>query len=408
LWLLATNPGFYNHDELDLLRSPPTDPWWRWQVFTDASGIFYRPLGYIVFVAELAFSSGNAWIAHTIGVLHHLVNFVMLGILLGRLGLPRRVAVMTVLPSTVPAVAWVAGTYDLSALTFLCGAALALLSHGRACLLAVPIYLLALLCKESAVTFVVGAALIAWRRRHDQERLAVFAAFGTIALTAAAFTLWRMTYGAASADYSLSISLTSALRFLQYAAFLFAIDKVDPGAVSGASWLGLLGTCALAVCAWRGSRQWLMAGVACGAAALLPVSLIPKVEGHYLYLATPGILLIIAAALRDRSRTVRATLSVLLVVSIAHSFRIAMCYRTLGAAMNNLGAAYDLQPDSDTSFNVYGEPWVGRAAARRYQVHTLHCGRRPVFRLLNAPHADAWTLRGDGTLEAPTSGVTPR
>lgn len=394
LALLATNRGFYHTDELDLLRDLGGGVWCNWRWFTNGSELFYRPLGVVALRTQLGITGGSAILAHTLSVLHHVGNFGLFALLLGRLGLPRRVALLALLPTTVPGIGWVAATYDRLALTWLCLAALLLLARGARCLLAVPLFLVALTTKETAVAFAVPALLLALRPERDRRWRC--AAAGLVAVAAAAFALWRQQHGSSVPEYTLRADPAAVVRLLRYGAFPFALGTGDPSAVWGTRWLGAVGGMMLGAIALHGSWRMTLAGLSCAAAPLLPIVILPKVEGHYLYLATPGLLLVVAAALRCTLRGAHLVLATLLVVSFVHSFGIVDYYRRFGGALHDLGEAHERLGGTGASLDVHGEPWLGEAVAALFARHAERHGLRPPVRLLTAPAAGAWTVSADG------------
>lgn len=397
LVLLATNRGFYNADELDLLTRIDEAGVFRWQWFTVTDSLFYRPLGYALFSAQLAVSGGSPALVHTQSVLHHVANCALLAWVFRRLGLDWRTALLAFAPIAVPGVAWAAAAYDRWTWTFACLAAVALTSRGAGCLLAVPLFLVALVTKETAVTFAVPAMLVAWSRRGATDARWTRAAVLPIVLVALAFAAWRLAHGDSAPDYRLDPDGSALPRALRYAAFPFAMGSEDPAAVWSTRWLGRLGIVALVVLGLRGSWRWTIVGLLCATAPMAPIVTLPKVEGHYLYLATPGLLLVAAAALRTASPLDRLVLAALLVTGTVHSFQIAAFYRAVGSGLTDLRTVHHAAPPGAT-FAVHGEPWLGEMVAQRYAFHTRGCGVLPTVELVTEDRLATWIVTVDGVV----------
>ncbi|MBL8748074.1 MAG: hypothetical protein JNK78_02870 [Planctomycetes bacterium] len=392
-WLVATNRGFYHADELDVLHITAGGPWWDWAWFTDAHSLFYRPLGYAWLAAQLRAAGGDPATTHTLSVLHHLGNTALLALVFARIGVPRRTVILAFLPTAVPAVAWAAAAYDRLALTWCCVAALLLLARRPLGLLALPAFGLALVAKEASIAFAVPAALLAWHsRRRDGARWPITAAIA-IAILAITFAAWRISLPVSGTEYSPTLDGV-AIRLARFAAFPVAPGAVDPAAVWGWQWAGGLLGVALVAVACIGSWRLALAGLLCAAAPMAPIAILPKVEGHYLYLTTPGLLLICAAALRCREPLARTAAIAVLAVGIAHSLSVATFYRTFGAAFDDLRRAHhDAGPGA---FVVHGEPWLGEAVVDRLVLHTRRWSMAPAVETTTDPASAQWIVTNDG------------
>lgn len=360
--------------------------------------MFYRPLGYAVFTIQLHAVGGDPLFVHTISVLHHIVNGALFAAVLGRLGLPRRIALLAFVPTAVPAIAWAAAVYDRAALSLLLVTTLMLLSRRALPLLAIAVFAIAITAKETAIGFVVPALLIAWRRRRETNRTFVFAAVAAITTTAITFAIWRLVAVPRVPEYAVAFDLGNIVRMARLVVFPFAPTAMDPSTVWGVQWFGVLPGLAFVVIALRGSVRWTIAGVATAAAAIAPIALLPKVEGHYLYLATPGLLLVVAAALRDRGRSSRIGLAALFALAIVHSAKITHDYRVMGSAMTELQAAHRAAA-KDAPFAVYAPAWRGASVAARYAFHATTCKLRPPIEIVDAPRAGAWIVDDDGSVQ---------
>ncbi len=392
-WLVATNRGFYHADELDVLHATAGGAWLDWAWFTDTHSLFYRPLGFAWLAAQLRTAGGDPATVHTLSVLHHVANAALLALVFARIGVPRRTALLAFLPTAVPAVAWAAAAYDRLALTWCCVAALLLLARRPFALLALPAFGLALVAKETSIAFAVPAALLAWHsRRGDGARWPIAAAIA-ISILAITFAAWRISLPVSATEYSPMLHGV-AMRLARYAAFPFAPGAEDPAAVWGWHWTGAVLGAALAAVACAGSWRLAIAGLVCAAAPLAPIAILPKVEGHYLYLSTPGLLLVTAAALRCRAALARTVAIAVLAVGVAHSFRVAAFYRTFGAALEDLRCAHhDAGP---SAFVVHGEVWLGEAVVGRLVIHTRRWSMAPVVETTTDPASADWIVTNDG------------
>src|SRR5215831_17183271 len=100
---LAANPGAWCADELDLQHTlAQAQPLFSWSWFVDFSGLFYRPLGYGAFAAQLAAAGGDAVWIHAASIAHHLVNVGLCALLFRRLGAPPTAALLLLcLPTAI-------------------------------------------------------------------------------------------------------------------------------------------------------------------------------------------------------------------------------------------------------------------------------------------------------------------
>src|SRR5262249_11179934 len=153
-------------DELDLKHAlAHGQPWFCGSAFLNFSGLFYRPLGYSAFAAQIAAAGGDARWIHAASIAHHLVNVGLCALLFRRLRAPARAARLRLCMRTaIEGVAGSAAISDRLVLTWLLAAALWLSASGPAALASLPFFLLALTTKESAVAFAPAALLLAWRR----------------------------------------------------------------------------------------------------------------------------------------------------------------------------------------------------------------------------------------------------
>lgn len=393
LGMLATNAGWYNHDELGIELAVRDGIWLDPRWLLQADGLFYRPLGYGLLRAQVGLADGSPWLAHTVSVLHHLANVALFALLLRRLRLPWRTALlMAFVPTAVPGIAWVAAAYDRLAMTFGLLAALGLTLPGLLGAIGLVPFALALASKETAVAFAVPLLAIAWQQRRNRA----VAIAATVA--ALAFAAWRATNGATPPAYTPGLEGGAVVRLLHFLAFPWALGAQDPHATWGLRRAGILGMVALFALALRGDRRLALAASACLLAPLAPILLLPKVEGHYLYLTTPGFVLLFAAAWRNRARAAIAATTALAALTLVDALVVAHDYRTLGSLMTSLTAAYAGAAPNEP-FDVAPKGAFALAVTERFLVHAELFHLRPTARL--APDPDAfgvWTLAEDGSV----------
>ncbi len=392
---MLLNPGWYNHDELllrDGLRGPDATGLGVGlrHAFATTDALFYRPLGYTLFRLQMALGLGTPMPVHLLSVLHHAGNALLFGRLLRRLGQrPRAAFLLLLLPVAIPGVAWAAAAYERWLLTF--GLLALLLIRARRpgpAILALPVGLLALLLKETAV--VLGPLLLgAAGRRPGRLASAIVVLLGGLA-----FALWRTQVAPADPDYhgrSLPEALVNLLRML---AFPFAIGPADPVAVWGDRWLpGLAGLGLLLVLATaaRPRVAWLAVGLM--VLPLLPSALWSTPQGHYLYLTGPGLALLLDLALGARPRW-RWLLVAWLVV---HAAQVGRHYWLTGAALRELAAAHAAVPAGTAAVPLHVEPGAPGHVVPRYVVYLQKTGGRPLQRV-ERPLAGGLRLAADGTV----------
>jgi hypothetical protein len=395
------NPGFYNHDELELLHGLRGVGLWQLPAdlpghFATTGDLFYRPLGFFAFRVQFALAGGVPWLVHLLSFLHHLGNAALFGLLLRRCGRPATCAwLLLLLPAAVPAVAWAAAIYERLLLTLSLAALLLLLAHRRGLAwLAFPVFVLALCTKETAIVLAPVALLLVW---HRQPRARVPAAL--MLMAGVAFAIWRVAAATvhANPDYRGHPAAEAALGLLRMAAFPCAVTAGEPGQVWGWHWLpGLLGMALLAVLAFARGRRSALAAIALFLLPLLPVALWSTPQGHYLYLAAPGLALAVALAL---GRHPRWSSLLLLLLLLAHSVVIALYYRSVGTAMTNLERAWRSLPATAEPVTVVVPPDAHGHVVLRFSRYLEHTGQRPLLRqATDAASPGGLALHADGTV----------
>jgi hypothetical protein len=390
---LVLNPGFYNHDELVLLHTLRDDVWFASSWLTNGAGLFYRPLGDAAFRLQLGATVGFAQAVHTISVAHHALNLFLLASLFRRLDVTGpAVRWSLILPTAIPGVAWVAAVYDRLALTWLLLAALTLTMRNWRSWSCVPLFALALMTKETSIVFVVPAwclVLVSHRQSHDRRVLLLGA---LLTAMTALFVLWRLAVGDTNEAYTIRFDVDAAIRLARYCAFCFALGAEDPRTVWGLRWLGAIGMVVLAWLAWRGDRRLSAIGVMLFTAPLAIVCGLPKVEGHSLYLALPGLTLMSLAAWRVGGRPARCLLAALAAVAVVHGCQLATFYHRSGAVMDGLVRAYERAPVDVPVIDVVCEPGAPRWVAERFVRHAELSRLSPMPRLCTASTDATWLL----------------
>jgi protein O-mannosyl-transferase len=158
--------GFVLDDGGVIVRNPlVTSPSGAWRAFglpywPDAiGGGQYRPLGILSFATDWALSGGDARWFHAVNVLWHAAATLMVWMLAAELLAPVAAGIAGLLfavhPVHVEAVSNVVGRLEPMGAVFAIGA---LIAHRRASWMAVPLFALGLLSKESAIVFLALAA----------------------------------------------------------------------------------------------------------------------------------------------------------------------------------------------------------------------------------------------------------
>jgi len=178
--LLLVLPGFriaYVFDDYDFLGRAQAFKWTH--LLPSSSDIFYRPVSRELYFGFLqAVSPGNPMAGHAINAALLVAIVILGGSLVSRIAGPRAGAIAAILIATFGQwpvlVAWVSGSQDLFAITFLL---LALhLELSRARVEALLLFVLAILSKETAVVVAPAIAAIPWLDRGSRRDSLVAAA----------------------------------------------------------------------------------------------------------------------------------------------------------------------------------------------------------------------------------------
>ncbi|HLQ36666.1 MAG TPA: hypothetical protein VK348_02605 [Planctomycetota bacterium] len=398
---VGSNPGWYNQDELQLLHDLQT---WSWRMCVPAidhgHDLFYRPFGFAAFALQLQLSDGVAQVAHLLSVLHHLANALLFAWVLRRLGRsPWPALWLLVLPTAVPAVAWVAAVYDRLLLTVLLLAAGCLVrAKPAAALAAVALFVVALGTKETAVVFPAVALLLVWRGTAAGR-----AAAWTMLALAFAFVSWRLLAGAHDPTYQYRLDAGALRTLLCHAAFPFALDSDDPGHCWGLSWLGLLPLVLLLALASRRQPRQLAIALLLALLPMLPVFALARPEGHTLLLSTVALALVLDLAITAPGPGWTSVLGWLLAgLLLAHTVVIGCSYRSDGVVMRNLQAAHRTLAPAPSAGRILVDAAARGWVVERFALFTRTADLRP--RLWSRDGQDGLPvllhLRSDGSAAA--------
>lgn len=376
--LLALNPGYFSHDELqwaafghgELASLAWVDP-------RDLSQLQYRPLTF-----NLWLLLGNALFAHpqafhALWVALGTANALLLCLLLGRLGLRPAFAALGALvfvlnPFSAYVHGWVGTLGDLLWVAALLCIGLLASGQGRMPWRAVLVGLLAalaLLAKESAIV-VPGLCGLAWlllpRKRHW------LAATLASALPVVAYLALRMQALAevpADSAYAWRAGNIPG-RLLEYHLYPFIPTLFEPQPVLAASpgRLAMAATLAVATlaCLWR--AHWRLAAglLAGGTAALGPVLLLDFSAAQYGYgFGMLAAALVAAAAMRLRGLPAwRVVLALAVVMLLWHGFNVQRTMRQVGELESRFSpqlAALATRPgDTLRLYPGHGYAWAYR------------------------------------------------
>ncbi|GEM_PF-4601543 len=365
-----TNPGWFNHDELQLLDRFVLGEWTRppWTPLLEtAGGGFHRPLAWNLEVLLLWAGGASPPLVHLAAALETALAGWLCLLLALRLGLSPLPSLLAGLlfacgPTAARATAWTMGIFDRS-WTLFALASLCLLpwtekgprmGTGRALLVGLGL-LGALLCKETAIVL-LPLFLVLALALHRSGRVRGRA---TVVLAACLFALglwfWRTRFSSlhvlAEGDsrefgYRVAFGSNLAANLFDYLAFPFALGSDSlanlralapfPARIAAAAAMLLA---AFLLLTRRGPIEAL-GFAAAFALPLVPVLPLHKVEGQYLYPAGVGLALALGRLVRERGAT--AVLALLLsLVLVLQGQRILTSIRedgrTMAALLEDLG-----------------------------------------------------------------------
>lgn len=416
--LLISTPGFFSHDELDWRNriARNLDPW-TFGLGDFVHSPFFRPIGTIII---------SAWLRIPIQPIgSHLAEVVLsvatacLIYKLVSLYSPERALAASFLFMLTPGFAfsagWIAAGFDILYTLF-----------GVLCILSAVLYwrgghivfltfsmlsfLIALGCKETALSIPVCAAIVMFIDRHeiDRRRAGIFAAFMTMfVLLYLAFGVGRILRVAASGEggYKFGSAANALSNMVPYFGFQFAPRMMlmqeyavrNPAEFFRFAWPHCL---LLALILWKGGPKWLFIYIIAFYATLLPVLPISKYETQYAYAGSIAIAVALAM-LWDRRWTVAVPVALLTLLLVFHNFRLQrMMYEVGGCqtrALDTVQASLmSLAPAGNSSVLIaYDTPgWVVLARALHDNSFSVHGAFEKVSITTDAKDA-AMVFNGD-------------
>jgi hypothetical protein len=345
--LIVAIPGFYSHDELDWQnRIARSDYPWSLGLGSFAASPFFRLLGAIFISASLRLPL-QPFAAHLTDVLLGAATACLLyrAVALFRPDRALAAAILFMLmPGFAYSAAWVAAGFDIQ-FTFL-GVAYILCAvlywrggHQLYLIVALAAFVIALGCKETALSIPICAALVLFidRDRIDRRRVAILAA-----LTAAPIVGYLALR--ATRIVGMSVSGEGGYRFgdgsqvvrnvLAYFGFPFAPGILDIQVFP--FWdarlvarLILPHLVLVGLILWRAGPKWALIYLIAFYATLLPVLPISKYETQYTYAGSIA-LAIALALLWERQWFVAAPVALLTLMLVAHGLMIQQRMYFLG------------------------------------------------------------------------------
>jgi hypothetical protein len=345
--LIIAIPGFYSHDELNWQnRIARNDYPWSLGLGNFTTSPFFRLLGAIFISASLRLPL-QPFAAHLTDVLLSIATACLLyrAVALFR---PDRALAAAILFMLMPGFAysagWVAAGFDIQ-FTFwgvayiLCAVIYWRGGHRLYLIAAMAAFVIALGCKETAVSIPICAALVLFIDRHriDRRRVAILAAL-TGGLTAVYLAL------RATQIFRMSVSGDGGYRFgegsqvfknlVAYFGFPFAPGIVEIQAFP--FWdarlvprLILPHLVLVGFILWRAGLKWALIYLIAFYATLLPVLPISKYETQYTY-AVSIALAIALALLWERQWFVAVPVALLTLMLVAHGLMIQQRMYYLG------------------------------------------------------------------------------
>jgi hypothetical protein len=342
--LLIAIPGFYSHDELDWQnRIARNDYPWSFGLGNFTTSPFFRLLGTIFISASLRLPLQPVG-AHLTEVLLSIATACLLyrAVALFRPGRALAAAILFMLmPGFAYSSAWVAAGFDLQ-FTFLgvvyilCAVTYWRGGHLLYLIVGVVAFVIALGCKETALSIPICAALVVFidRDRIDRRRVVILAAFTgglvVIYLALGATRIVRMSVSG-EGGYRFGDGLQVLKNLLAYFGFPFAPKIVEIQAFP--FWdtrqvprLILPHLVLIGLILWRAGPRWALIYLIAFYATLLPVLLISKYETQYTY---AGSLALAMALVWERQWLVAVLVALLTLILVAHGLTIQQeMYRT--------------------------------------------------------------------------------
>ncbi|HXI83071.1 MAG TPA: tetratricopeptide repeat protein [Verrucomicrobiae bacterium] len=349
----ALHNGFIWDDDDHLTANPAmTLPGGLHKVWTSVTFSRYYPLTLTTFWAERRLWGLNPLPYHAVNIIIHAGNVALIFLLLRRLNIRGAwvaAALWGIHPVNVESVAWITELKNTQSGFFFFASLLCFLQfdHNKSrtwYAFALAAFAAALLSKPSAVVLPFVLLLLAWWQQGELHKADFFRAAPFFALSAGMSLLTiveqRGQIERSTQDWSLSLAgrlIVAGKALWFYAAKLlwpvdlsFVYSRWEINASSLVSFVPLLGVVGIAGLLWRYQRQlWAQAatfGIGYFAIALLPVLgfldiyffRYSFVSDHFQYLASLGILTLVAAAGATllASRIVQWTLAVVLIAGL--------------------------------------------------------------------------------------------
>jgi Dolichyl-phosphate-mannose-protein mannosyltransferase len=384
--LIIAIPGFYSHDELDWQnRIARNDYPWSFGLGNFTTSPFFRLLGTIFISASLRLPL-QPFAAHLTDVLLGVATACLIYRAVALFRPDRAIAaaiLFMLMPGFAYSAAWVAAGFDVQ-YTFL-GVAYVLCAvlywrggHPVYLIAALAAFVIALGCKETALSIPVCAALVLFIDRHriDRRRVAILAAltFGLIVvyLALAATRILRMSVSG-EGGYRFGDGSQVLKNFLAYFGFPFApgigeIQLFPVWSAKNALRLSVPHLVLIGLILWRAGPKWTLIYLIAFCATLLPVLPISKHETQYTY-AGSITLAIALALLWERRWFVAVPVALLTLVLAVHGLAIQeQMYRTgvcQTRALDTLKAVLkDTAPEASLAVLISDDtPWWVMARA---------------------------------------------
>jgi hypothetical protein len=345
--LLIAIPGFYGHDELDWQNRIARNNYpWSFGLGDFSASPFLRPLGAIFISASLRLPL-QPFAAHLTDVLQATATACLLYRTVALFRSDRALAaaiLFMLMPGFAYAAGWVAAGFDIQ-FTFwgvayiLCAVLYWRGGHQLYLIVALAAFVIALGCKETALTIPICAALASFVDRHriDRRRLAILATLtaGLIAIYLAlrAPQIFRMSVSGGG-GYRFGDGFQVLKNLIAYFGYPFAPDIVEIQAFP--FWdarlvprLVLPHLVLIGLIVWRAGPGRALIYLIAFYATLLPVLPISKYETQYTYAGSIA-LAIALALLWERQWSVAVPVALLTLMLVAHGLMIQQRMYFLG------------------------------------------------------------------------------
>jgi hypothetical protein len=391
--LLIANPGFYSHDELDWQnRIARNDYPWSFGLGNFSTSPFFRLLGTIFISASLRLPLQPVG-AHLTDVLLSIATACLVYRAVALFRPDRAVAaaiLFMLMPGFAYSAAWVAAGFDIQytfwgVVYILCSIIYWRGGHPLYLIVALASFVIALGCKETALSIPICAALVLFIDRHriDRRRVAVLAAFTggliVVYLAIGATRILRMSTSG-EGGYRFGDGWQVLKNLVAYFGFPFAPRPFGPGIVEIQAFpfwdprqvlrLILPHLVLIGLILWRAGPRWALIYLISFYATLLPVLSISKYETQYTYAGSLA-LAIALALVWEQKWFVAVPVALLTLILVAHGLTIQQqMYRTgicQTRALETLKAVLkDTAPDAPPAVLVRDDTplWVIAVIAR--------------------------------------------